>query len=108
LSPGVGFLLGSIVGGSLSDRSVRRYKKKRGGVRLPEDRLNGSLLMILIILPVSTILYGWSVEKEFGGLGLPIAGSFIQGFALMGSFSGLNTYAAGELGCLGSDNCVHH
>jgi hypothetical protein len=74
------------------------YKKKRGGMRLPEDRLNGSLLMILVILPVSTIVYGWSVEKEFGGLGLPIAGSFIQGFALMASFSGLNTYAAGELG----------
>jgi MFS family permease len=94
LAPGVGFLLGSLVGGNASDRFVRRYKAKRGGVRLPEDRLNSNLIWSLAVLPLGTLVYGWSVDKGVGGLGLPISFSFVQGFGLMAAFSVLNTYAA--------------
>ncbi|CAH0059294.1 unnamed protein product [Clonostachys solani] len=96
LAPGVGFLLGSIVGGNLSDRVVKRYIDKREGVRLAEDRLNSTPLWVLGVLPLGTFLYGWSIDKSIGGMGLPISAAFIQGFGLMASFSGLNTYAAGE------------
>ncbi|KAF4991460.1 hypothetical protein FDECE_14030 [Fusarium decemcellulare] len=94
LAPGAGFLIGSIIGGKVSDITVKRYMRKRNGQRLPEDRLNSSLPWILIVLPLGTLLYGWSVKKEIGGLALPIISAFVQGVGLMASFSGLNTYAA--------------
>ncbi|KAI8675608.1 hypothetical protein NCS57_00462500 [Fusarium keratoplasticum] len=94
LAPGAGFLVGSTLGGKVSDITVRRYIRKRNGQRLPEDRLNASLPFILLVLPLGTLLYGWSVQKRIGGMALPIVGSFIQGTGLMASFSGLNTYAA--------------
>lgn len=96
LAPGVGFLAGSVVAGHLSDRCVVRYKARRDGVRLAEDRLNSSLPWVFIVLPLGTLLYGWSVDQEVGGMGLPISASFIQGFGLMAAFNGLNTYAAGK------------
>ncbi|KAH7126140.1 major facilitator superfamily domain-containing protein [Dactylonectria macrodidyma] len=94
LAPGAGFLIGSTIGGKLSDQMVKIYIRKRNGVRLPEDRLNSSIPAILVVLPFGTLLYGWSVKNEVGGMALPIVGSFIQGFGLMASFSGLNTYSA--------------
>ena len=96
LAPGVGFLLGSIVGGHLSDRTIVQYKQKRDGLRLAEDRLNSSLPWFFVVLPTGTLLYGWSIDQEIGGMGLPISASFIQGFGLMAAFNGLNTYAAGK------------
>ncbi|KAM0217090.1 hypothetical protein ACHAQD_007580 [Fusarium lateritium] len=94
LAPGAGFLLGSTVGGKISDVVVKRYMRKRHGQRIPEDRLNSSLPSILIILPLGTLLYGWSVQKRLGGMPLPAVSAFVEGVALMSSFSGLNTYAA--------------
>lgn len=96
LAPGVGFLAGSVVAGHLSDRCVVRYRARRDGVRFAEDRLNSSLPWFFIVLPVGTLLYGWSVDQEVGGMGLPISASFIEGFGLMAAFNGLNTYAAGK------------
>ncbi|KAI8282369.1 Efflux pump FUB11 [Colletotrichum sp. SAR 10_98] len=97
LAPGAGFLLGSTLGGRLSDHTVKRYIRKRNGLRLPQDRLRASLPAIFVILPVGTLLYGWSVQKEVGGMPLPIISSFVQGLGLMWSFSGLNTYSAEAL-----------
>ncbi|KAI8167860.1 Efflux pump FUB11 [Colletotrichum sp. SAR 10_70] len=97
LAPGAGFLLGSTLGGRLSDHTVKMYIRKRNGLRLPQDRLRASLPAIFVILPVGTLLYGWSVQKEVGGMPLPIISSFVQGLGLMWSFSGLNTYSAEAL-----------
>ncbi|KAF4336761.1 major facilitator superfamily transporter [Fusarium beomiforme] len=94
LAPGAGFLVGSTIGGKISDVVVKRYMRKRNGQRIPEDRLNSSLPSVLLILPLGTLLYGWSVYHRLGGMALPIISAFIQGFGLMASFSGLNTYAA--------------
>ncbi|KAI1077901.1 putative MFS transporter [Whalleya microplaca] len=92
IAPGIGFWIGSIVGGRLSDHTVRRYIAKRGGVRLPEDRLNSGLSALFVILPISVLLYGWCLQKEFGGLALPIVTGFWMGVGLMGTFNALNTY----------------
>ncbi|KAF6804042.1 major facilitator superfamily transporter [Colletotrichum sojae] len=97
LAPGAGFILGSTLGGRLSDHTVKRYIRKRNGLRLPQDRLNASLPAIFVILPAGTLIYGWSVQKELGGMALPIISSFVQGLGLMWSFSGLNTYSAEAL-----------
>lgn len=88
--------MGSTLGGRVSDHTVKRYIRKRNGLRVPQDRLNSSLPAIFLVLPAGTLIYGWSVQKEVGGMALPIVGAFIQGLGLMWSFSGLNTYSAGE------------
>ncbi|RAL13744.1 putative MFS transporter [Aspergillus homomorphus CBS 101889] len=97
LAPGAGFLVGSIVGGRLSDRTVKRYIVKRNGTRLPQDRLNSGLLTLLGVLPAAALVYGWSLQERQGGMPLPIIAAFFGGVGLMGSFNGLNTYAAEAL-----------
>ncbi|OJJ47979.1 hypothetical protein ASPZODRAFT_141531 [Penicilliopsis zonata CBS 506.65] len=95
LAPGSGFLVGSVVGGRLSDRAVRKWILRRNGVRLPQDRLNSGLLTLFLVLPVATLIFGWTLEEEVGGMPVPIISAFFAGVGLMGSFNGLNTYAAG-------------
>ncbi|OJJ96046.1 hypothetical protein ASPACDRAFT_35478 [Aspergillus aculeatus ATCC 16872] len=94
ISPGVGFVLGSLIGGRLSDQTVKRYITARGGIRLPKDRLNSGLPYLFIVLPVSMVLYGWCLQKGFGGLALPVVLACLIGAGLMGAWNGLNTYAA--------------
>lgn len=96
IAPGVGFIVGSLVGGRYSDRTVQRYIEKRHGVRLPKDRLNSSLIHLVSVLPASCLLYGWSLDQEFGGLALPIVMAFWIGTGLQAAWNGLNTYAGGK------------
>lgn len=88
--------MGSTIGGRVSDHTVKRYIRKRNGLRLPQDRLKSSLPAIFFVLPAGTLIYGWSVQKEVGGIALPIISCFFEGLGLMWSFSGLNTYSAGK------------
>lgn len=97
IAPGTGFLIGSILGGKLSDRTVRKYIVKRNGVRLPQDRLNSGLMSLFLVLPIAALLYGWTLQAEVGGLALPIITAFTGGMGLMGGFNGLNTYTAGKI-----------
>ncbi|KAJ9401995.1 hypothetical protein DTO282F9_1285 [Paecilomyces variotii] len=94
LAPGAGFLVGSLVGGRLSDRTVKRYIKKRNGVRIPQDRLHSGLLWVLTMLPAATLIYGWTLQEGVGGMPVPIISAFFAGWGLMGTFNGLNTYTA--------------
>ncbi|PKX98465.1 putative MFS transporter [Aspergillus novofumigatus IBT 16806] len=80
LAPGAGFLLGSILGGRLSDRTVKR--------------LNSGLATLCVVLPIAVLVYGWTLEKRAGGMAVPVIAAFWAGVGLMGSFNGLNTYAA--------------
>lgn len=99
LAPGMGFILGSLCGGHLSDMAVKRYIKKRNGLRLPKDRLNSSLIPLAVVLPTSLSLYGWSLDKGFGRLALPIVMAFWIGLGLMSAWNALNTYSAGKCCC---------
>ncbi|SCV50484.1 related to MFS transporter [Fusarium fujikuroi] len=94
IAPGMGFVVGSVLGGRMSDHAVKRYIAKRKGSRLPKDRLNSGLVYLLAVLPISLLIYGWSLEKKFGGLALPIVMAFWIGVGLMGAWNGLNTYTA--------------
>jgi hypothetical protein len=94
LSPGAGFLVGSLLGGQMSDATVRKYIKTRG-YRLPQDRLKSGLIMLFAVLPGATLVYAWTLQEEKGGMAVPIIAGFFGGMGLMGSFNGLNTYAAG-------------
>ncbi|KAH7383543.1 putative MFS transporter [Cadophora sp. MPI-SDFR-AT-0126] len=94
IAPGAGFLLGSIVGGQFSDYTVRKYMLKRKGVRLPQDRLNSGVLAMILLVPGAALTFGWTLQKEVGGMAVPVITSFVAGAGLMGSFNGLNTYTA--------------
>ncbi|TLS27028.1 hypothetical protein PpBr36_04086 [Pyricularia pennisetigena] len=94
LAPGIGFMVGNLVGGPLSDYTVRKWIVKRGGVRLPSDRLRSCLPATLVLAPAGTLAFGWSIQERAGDMALPIVATFFQGIGLMDAFNGLNTYAA--------------
>ena len=93
LAPGVGYLLGTFLGGRWADHVVKRYIQKRHGERVPEDRLRSCLPFFCVVLPASMLLYGWSVDKRFGGIPLPVIAMFTQGLAQLFAFPSINTYS---------------
>lgn len=92
IAPGAGYLCGTFFGGRWADRVVHRWIKKRGGVRVPEDRLRSCLVAMGVVIPACMLIYGWSIEKEVGGIPLPVIVMFIQGVAQLFCFPSLNTY----------------
>ncbi|KAI0842538.1 MFS general substrate transporter [Hypoxylon sp. FL0890] len=91
LAPGCGYLLGTFIGGRYADYVVKKYIKKRG-IRIPEDRMYSALPFMGIIIPGCVLIYGWSVEKDVGGIPLTVVVLFLQGVAQLFCFPSLNTY----------------
>ncbi|OLN86074.1 MFS antiporter QDR3-like protein 1 [Colletotrichum chlorophyti] len=91
LVPGAGYLAGSQIGGRWADHTVNSWIRKRG-IRMPEDRLRSSLVFLSGMLPGSMILYGWTLDKQLGGIPLPVVCMFFQGVAQMAAFPSLNAY----------------
>lgn len=92
LAPGCGYLVGTLIGGRYADYVVKSWIAKRGGVRVPEDRLRSALPFMGVIIPACLLVYGWGVEKEAGGIPLAVITLFIQGVAQLFCFPSLNTY----------------
>ncbi|KAA8905669.1 putative MFS transporter [Sphaerosporella brunnea] len=84
LVSGLGFLLGTIVGSKWADMTMTKYVQKRRGVRVPQDRLNSELLAFFLLLPAAKIMYGWSLEKTFGGFALPTLAIFFAAWDIDG------------------------
>ncbi|KAI0853264.1 MFS general substrate transporter [Daldinia vernicosa] len=91
LAPGCGYLLGTFIGGRYADYVVKKYIKKRG-MRIPEDRMYSALPFMGIVIPGCVLIYGWSVEKDVGGIPLTVVVLFLQGVAQLFCFPSLNTY----------------
>ncbi|KAJ7302522.1 major facilitator superfamily domain-containing protein [Mycena albidolilacea] len=91
LAPGLGYITGSFMGGWWADHTVKKWIKIRG-VRVPEDRLRSCIPFIGVAIPGSLLIYGWSIEKEVGGIPLPVIVMFLQGCAQQFCFPCLNTY----------------
>ncbi|OTA95042.1 hypothetical protein M434DRAFT_20456 [Hypoxylon sp. CO27-5] len=91
LAPGCGYLVGTFIGGRYADYVVKKYIKKRG-IRIPEDRMYSALPFMGIIIPGCVLIYGWSVEKNVGGIPLTVVVLFLQGVAQLFCFPSLNTY----------------
>lgn len=94
LAPGLGFVLGSCIGGKWADIVVKRYIKKRNGERIPEDRLKAGMFATLVGSPIGMLLYSWCIDREVGGMGVPIFAMFLSGLAQMAGMSAMNTYCA--------------
>lgn len=94
--------MGTIIGGRYSDIIVRKYISKRGGVRLPQDRLNSGMWAFFAVVPVASLLFGWGLEcvpkdqDTAPWLALPIITSFFVAAGLLAAFASLNTYCAGK------------
>lgn len=91
IAPGCGYLLGTFFGGRWADHMVKKYIRIRGE-RVAEDRLRSCLLFMGGVIPACMLVYGWSVEKEVGGIALPVVMMFLQGVAQLFCFPSLNTY----------------
>ncbi|KXJ86048.1 major facilitator superfamily domain-containing protein [Microdochium bolleyi] len=91
LAPGVGYLTGTFFGGRWSDFMVRRWIAKRGGERVAEDRLRAAVPGIVVVA-ACILVYGWTVEKEVGGIPLTVVVMFLQGVAQLQCFPSLNSY----------------
>ncbi|KAM0454677.1 hypothetical protein ACHAPV_005572 [Trichoderma viride] len=92
LAPGSGYLLGTFMGGRWADRTVKKWIKKRNGVRIPEDRLRSALPFMGILMPSCVLVYGWAVDKAVGGIPVPVIMLFLQGVGQLFAFPSLNTY----------------
>ncbi|RAL01719.1 putative MFS transporter [Aspergillus ibericus CBS 121593] len=91
LAPGCGYLAGAFVGGRWADLVARKYAKIRGQ-RIPEDRLRSCVPFICIATPACVLIYGWTVDREVGGVPVPVISMFLQAVATMFCFPSLNTY----------------
>lgn len=92
LAPGGGYILGTFFGGRYADYITIKWKTKRNGTRIPEDRLRSALPFLGILIPGCMLIYGWSIEKRFGGIALPVIVMFFQGVGQLFCFPSLNTY----------------
>lgn len=91
LAPGLGLFVGTFIGGRYADAMLKKWTKYRGE-RVPEDRLKSTLLSLGVVTPACMLIYGWSIDREVGGIPLPVICMFIQGIAQMICFSSLNPY----------------
>lgn len=103
LAPGLGYLLGTFGGGRWADRTVKKWIKKRNGVRVPEDRLRSCLPFLGIAMPGCVLVYGWSVDQAVGGIPLPVIAMFLQGVAQLFCFPSINTYCLDVMPGKGAD-----
>lgn len=92
LAPGTGYIFGTLFGGRWADHVVKRWTAKRGGRRVPEDRLRSCLAFLGVVIPASMLVYGWAVARAVGGVALPVVFMFVQGAAQSFCFPSLNTY----------------
>lgn len=96
LAPGSGYLVGSFIGGRLSDYQVKKSILKRGR-RVPEDRLRITILFFGLISPASMIVYGWSLYYKKGGYPLPIICMFLNGACQTITFPSINSYCVDSM-----------
>ena len=87
---GMGFIVGQVVFGLVSDKIVIRLTKRNDGVFKPEMRLPLCILYALFV-PISFFWYGWSVNAPTHWI-VPIIGLFPFGFGMVGIFGTLQTY----------------
>ncbi|CAI2162482.1 10853_t:CDS:2 [Funneliformis geosporum] len=78
LAPGIGYLIGSVIGGRYSDYVLNKYKVAHNGFSYPEIRLN-SIWFGCVLIPVTFVVFGWTLEYK-AHLIFPIISMFLGGF----------------------------
>jgi MFS family permease len=77
-------LVGAPLSGHISDRIIVYYRKRRGGLWCPEDRLLVTLPSALTLVPLSVLISALLTEYVPGTLGLMLnlICLFISGFGV--------------------------
>ncbi|KAH3680252.1 hypothetical protein WICMUC_000433 [Wickerhamomyces mucosus] len=92
LAPGSGYIVGALFGGRYADYTVKKYIVKRNGIRIPEDRLHSMIIGYCILLPITILIYGWTLQEKKGGIALPVIAMFFNGVAQTFCYTSNNTY----------------
>ncbi|KAJ3511711.1 hypothetical protein NLJ89_g3941 [Agrocybe chaxingu] len=70
LPAGLGHILGAPLAGRVSDQVITRYRKERGEIWNPEDRLRATIVGTLFFVPLSILFSGLLIEYVPGRVGL--------------------------------------
>ncbi|KAI7862873.1 major facilitator superfamily domain-containing protein [Spinellus fusiger] len=71
---GVGNVIGSLVGGYLSDRLLLRARRMRGNRSVVEDRLTANVWPGgFLLVPVGQLMFGWMAERRLSVWGCIVA-----------------------------------
>lgn len=83
---GLGNLIGSPLGGRLSDKALVRYKKEGSDTLLPENRLRACFPGALVLLPASAIAYGlifrFSEQLDLASTLIILGSLFVSGIGV--------------------------
>ncbi|RGB36734.1 major facilitator superfamily domain-containing protein, partial [Rhizophagus diaphanus] len=90
LAPGIGYMIGSVIGGKWSDYVLIEAKRRNNGVGYPEMRLH-SVWIGCFFISVSYIGYGWFLEARLH-IALPIIAMFTGGFSIVTVYNSISTY----------------
>ncbi|OOQ83569.1 putative MFS transporter [Penicillium brasilianum] len=77
----LGYAIGSVVGGKLSDAKLRKYQLTHDGEIRPVERIR-TVWYGVGFVPAGLIIYGWLVEKQVFWIA-PLVGAFLFGLGLM-------------------------
>ncbi|CAB4473666.1 MFS general substrate transporter [Rhizophagus irregularis] len=90
LAPGIGYLIGSVIGGRYSDYVLAKYESDHDGQSYPEVRLK-SIWIGSILIPISYCAFGWLLQFKIN-LIFPIIAMFIGGTGSLFVFNSTITY----------------
>lgn len=80
--------VGAPLAGRIADRTVVQWRKRRGGVWVPEDRLRAALWGAGVFVPLSVLLTGITIKYVPGtpGIVLNLCWMFMNGIGVRSSF----------------------
>jgi multidrug resistance protein len=77
----LGYAIGSVVGGKLSDAKLREYQLTHDGEICPVERIK-TVWYGVGLVPAGLVIYGWLVEEKVFWIA-PLIGAFLFGLGLM-------------------------
>jgi MFS family permease len=93
LVPGLGCMVGSVIGGKYQDWVMERYKRKNNipsELNFPEIRIKSCWISIILV-PICYLLNGLTLEKNFAIYWILIS-LFVGSFAIIMIFNLISTY----------------